>query len=1138
MPYDTRKKNATTHPGVVDHPGTRRTSEEVAASKQKKADLKAAEEKRCSEAVRKAANIEDQMRKKDEKEKATRVTRTYKNKSAPTSRTRGSKATSESEVAVVDAEADDIRVAPKKRRLQEDSDESGAVKSAATARRAGANLAASDLDAFGLNDEELTELEDTPVPKKKKAKKNTKAARPGLREEIEAARTFIGPAVTVTETHNAKSKGARDRGLRSHGPSGASIDLGSDAMDVDERSTGPSGSIALRTKAVPPTPFVGSRSKAAPAVPSEVPESALESQPKPRPKPRPAYKKAQEAAAAAAAAAEAEREESESAAAAEAPRSKAKDVAPETAVRSSQPAASQVALRKDGAAKKAAPKAAAAESTAAKATTARVTATKTKVAKAKVIAAENATVENAAATAPAAKAPAAKALTAKPAATKASTAKDPATKMDAAAGELRAGASKTKVAKVPAVKTKGTKGAAALTVSKASSTQGTKQDGAATKLAAVKTKAAVPKRMSKQKVGESDDDEGEGDRGDDEGCEARASDSDGAGGLVREGGIETDDESAERDAALSSPVKGVVARLTNKNLVAIADVDVTTPNPVRIKAKPQDDKRAPAKKGKATSGSSGGGKGKGVKKPQQTSSANKTDYSDVELIESAQPSGPPLSKASSVNSSSSADSSKKAGSGKKWTTNHLPAGAQEDDLWSTRFVPTLLKYQGCRQDPWTWDPVSSVDIVQKIWNRVYGERLPHTVVMNDNVHKVATQRIYDWRSGMAAGAVSIMEAIFNASEATRYSEYITDGTEGQLEAMQKQEDIRTSAEAARARFCAKVYKDFQFVYRDPLGHDKPKEGLFHSPFILPILGTHLDQTSQALDVPDLFNSKEPLRTAIPDRPVGAIALAASAVERAISLWQKGRIKINEDGRTYCPKKLNPSTGKMSTASTDFRATTFVNKTREYKDTAMALTRKQMSALLSAASNSQTEAVEAIEQPQQQQGGRRNLIEEGADTDDWQSSPQLGWGDEDRDGHDEPGNTDGEDNAMDIDSSDAPTGSFASKLDVDSDIEIMDDAEEEAYEGNGENGTAHDGEDDNENEDEDEDEDEDEGNGVSYAEAEDEAAADEEEEGEAEEEEVEEEEEEEEEEEGSEYDVEAIDSEGNSGEEFVLRDSEY
>lgn len=152
---------------------------------------------------------------------------------------------------------------------------------------------------------------------------------------------------------------------------------------------------------------------------------------------------------------------------------------------------------------------------------------------------------------------------------------------------------------------------------------------------------------------------------------------------------------------------------------------------------------------------------------------------------------------------------------------------------------------------------------------------------------------------MAASAVSILEAIFNASEATRYSEYITDGAEGQLEAIEKQEYIRTSAEAARSRFCAKVYKDFQFVYRDPLGHDKPKEvsrdvyscavlccvlltpiclqGLFHSPFILPILGTHLDQTSQALDVPDLFNSKEPLRAAIPDRPVGAIALVSSAV---------------------------------------------------------------------------------------------------------------------------------------------------------------------------------------------------------------------------------------------------------------------
>lgn len=99
---------------------------------------------------------------------------------------------------------------------------------------------------------------------------------------------------------------------------------------------------------------------------------------------------------------------------------------------------------------------------------------------------------------------------------------------------------------------------------------------------------------------------------------------------------------------------------------------------------------------------------------------------------------PPLSKASSANSSSTSDGVKKPGSGKKWTTSHLPLGAQEDDLWSTRFIPTLLRYQGCRPDPWAWDSMSSVDVVQKIWDEVYGGRLPHTVVMNDNVHKVVS----------------------------------------------------------------------------------------------------------------------------------------------------------------------------------------------------------------------------------------------------------------------------------------------------------------------------------------------------------------------------------------------------------------
>lgn len=182
---------------------------------------------------------------------------------------------------------------------------------------------------------------------------------------------------------------------------------------------------------------------------------------------------------------------------------------------------------------------------------------------------------------------------------------------------------------------------------------------------------------------------------------------------------------------------------------------------------------------------------------------------------------------------------------------------------------------------------------------------------------------------MAASAVSILELVFNASEATRYSEYIPSSEgEGQLEGIERQLAICAAAETARGRFCKKVYKDFQFVYRDPLGHAKPKEvsrdthscgafllvlptltclqGLFHSPFILPILRTHLEQTSQALTPSALFNSRDPLRPVCPDRPVGAIALAASAVSPKHMAYRIDLIRSEHVGGTcHSPLEEQP-----------------------------------------------------------------------------------------------------------------------------------------------------------------------------------------------------------------------------------------
>ncbi|KAI0352544.1 hypothetical protein OH77DRAFT_1513132 [Trametes cingulata] len=427
--------------------------------------------------------------------------------------------------------------------------------------------------------------------------------------------------------------------------------------------------------------------------------------------------------------------------------------------------------------------------------------------------------------------------------------------------------------------------------------------------------------------------------------------------VVDRGIFASDEEDAERSAALSSPVKGTTARMTNKNMVDIGEMDVSTPNPVRVKIEPSagdetlTEAKASGRGAKSKSSNSSGRKGKDA----QLASRSPLDDSDIEMLD-----GPPASKPNSTASRSTSGSSTNK---KKWTTADLPFGAQQDDRWTSRFVPTLLRYQGCRYNPWSWLAESSVSVVQKIWDEVYGDSLPHDVQANDNVHKVATQRIYDWRSAIGSSAIAILESCFNASKRTRYEPMGRHGME----------DIQK----ARKEFCDMIYQGYGFVWKDPTGRT-PRQGLFHSPFILPLLATHLDQTAHAIDVPGLYNPDHPDRPTSPDRPVGAIGLISAAVERAVTLWMDGKILIQANGKPFIPKQLNPATGKYSGQTTDFSAAKFLDKTSSYRKSACSLKPHQMSRLLAAAAEHTTASSAIPETSTKQKIGRDELVEPDSD----------------------------------------------------------------------------------------------------------------------------------------------------------------
>lgn len=154
--------------------------------------------------------------------------------------------------------------------------------------------------------------------------------------------------------------------------------------------------------------------------------------------------------------------------------------------------------------------------------------------------------------------------------------------------------------------------------------------------------------------------------------------------------------------------------------------------------------------------------------------------SDIEILDSP----PPTRSASAPGSTNS------AGKHGKWTTNDLPPGAQDDDRWSMVFVPTLLRYQGCRHDPWNWDQLTNVNIVQKVWDQVYGDSLVHKVQLNDCVHTVV--RSFDHVSLFADLSLSL--TVFHCPRPPSVS------TTGEADSLLPQcRCLRTASTQVRAR---------------------------------------------------------------------------------------------------------------------------------------------------------------------------------------------------------------------------------------------------------------------------------------------------------------------------------------------------
>ncbi|KAL7278943.1 hypothetical protein ACG7TL_006775 [Trametes sanguinea] len=338
--------------------------------------------------------------------------------------------------------------------------------------------------------------------------------------------------------------------------------------------------------------------------------------------------------------------------------------------------------------------------------------------------------------------------------------------------------------------------------------------------------------------------------------------------VIEQGFVGTEDEGMEAAAAEASPVKNGV-RKTSEAIVRAQDVHLASPT------KPK-------------------GAVKGAMKRVLSVSSTVTASSSAAFSESGSQGKPIQLDLDDL----SERSSKKSSTGKSRVlprNGSLPEGAHRNSLWKAKFLPTFIKALGTREDPWNVPDIEMVALLQSIWDAVYEDQPRHSVKVNDVVHALATQRMYEWRSAFGSAAKDSFESFFASLPADF-------------------PDIES-----RRQFCASI-KSGRVFFKDPEGSSK--QGLYRSPFVIAALAVHMNAINGAIEVQGLYS------TVSDQYPYGAIGLAAAAAYRMCVLWDLGKLGYNDSGQLRLINDKDSVSGKVKKKDTDFSSNNFSRTTSQ------------------------------------------------------------------------------------------------------------------------------------------------------------------------------------------------------------------
>ncbi|THH10641.1 hypothetical protein EW146_g8309 [Bondarzewia mesenterica] len=192
---------------------------------------------------------------------------------------------------------------------------------------------------------------------------------------------------------------------------------------------------------------------------------------------------------------------------------------------------------------------------------------------------------------------------------------------------------------------------------------------------------------------------------------------------------------------------------------------------------------------------------------------------------------------------------------KFWGNEDLPEGCQP--RWKDVFIPQWIDFMGMLEDPWNTD---LADKAQLLWNQVFPDinwvvKLKGEPVFGVNTNQII-KRIYQWHVSFSTDALEAVDKFFNAHIDTLLT---------------ADERAAFTAYAAPQEDAAVIPFIWGDIDQDPMGEHE----------------THF-QIIQAI----------PKRDKVQANPIGAVAMASAAAERALSLWRTGvfvKPKLTVDG---------------------------------------------------------------------------------------------------------------------------------------------------------------------------------------------------------------------------------------------------